>query len=419
MNQATQPISGTACHEQPLGKRMRPVIDFALRSGIMTLSVVGIFLGVLRAQNYEASTGVPTYSTTYPAEMGSVDVATGNLHLEIPLGSYPQRAGSTAALRLVYNSHMWTVDSDGMAPTWVDWDNNHVAFYLGDAWGLLAPAGSNGTYETDSNCVFDYHAWDPNGTQHWFAINLGTGTVGAGCSIKTPVTTYATDASGISVTATWIGYYDVAFQEYEPDGTCLFGECFGSDTGSIPQDTNGNYMLGGEGVIGNQVEMSVTDTLQRQVVSNGTGASCTFASKSGLFYPECLYVTTSTSTTSPSTQSLYTITYADIPLNTDFQQSGVTECTTSDDCMATVITSIVQPDGTQYTFTYDCYLAGNTACNSPESLGVYYGTVTSMTLPTGATVTYGYINSADNNGNMSRWGWRLRQRYLPFNESLL
>jgi RHS repeat-associated protein len=373
----------------------------ALWSGIVALLMMGPFLATAQAQNYLASTGIPSFTAPYPAEMGVVDAASGNLHLEIPLGSFPQRGGSTVNLRLAYDSNMWSVNSaDGISPIWADWQDE-TAFSLGQAWRLVVPSSSGGTYESNSTCVFDYHAFDPNGTQHWFHINLGTGTLASGCSINS-ISTYAADSCGISVTATWVSSDVVAIQEYASDGTCLQGSCNGHDIGGPPEDTNGNYMVTANDLIGTppnyESQVSVTDTLGRQFLSNSTGTSCTFASTSGLFYPMCLLVTTS-----ESSQSLYTVTYADIPLNTDFGISGVTECTTAANCMATVITSITLPDTTQYIFKYDCYEAGNTACNSPSGQSGYYGTLTSMTLPTGSEIYYGYSTFTDELGNRSRW----------------
>lgn len=40
---------------------------------------------------YTTATGMPSFTTALPVEMGFTNVANGNLHLEIPLGSFPQR----------------------------------------------------------------------------------------------------------------------------------------------------------------------------------------------------------------------------------------------------------------------------------------------------------------------------------------
>src|SRR5262249_19806177 len=102
------------------------------------------------------------------------------------------------------------------------------------------------------------------------------------------------------------------------------------------------------------------------------------------------------------TSSRYTITWVDINLKTAFAQSGVAECTTN--CRTTVISQIALPDGTSYTFAYDCdSTTGNGACGSPGGQSAYYGTLTKMTLPTGAIITYGYTNFKDYNNAVGHW----------------
>ena len=55
------------------------------------LVAAATFTSPLVAQNYLTSTGSPSFGVPVPVEMGSVDTASGNLHLTVPLGSYPQR----------------------------------------------------------------------------------------------------------------------------------------------------------------------------------------------------------------------------------------------------------------------------------------------------------------------------------------
>src|SRR5579863_5653938 len=63
-----------------------------------------------QAQNYLTATGGPTYSAPEPVEYGFVETANGNLHLEFPLGSFPQRGSKQPySPRLVYDSHFWTI----------------------------------------------------------------------------------------------------------------------------------------------------------------------------------------------------------------------------------------------------------------------------------------------------------------------
>jgi len=50
-------------------------------------------------------------------EMGFVDVANGNLHLEIPLASFPQRGILHYNARLVYDNSIWKNPGGAWEPT--------------------------------------------------------------------------------------------------------------------------------------------------------------------------------------------------------------------------------------------------------------------------------------------------------------
>jgi RHS repeat-associated protein len=339
---------------------------------------IALVLGIgtsLRAQSYLTSTGTPSFAAPYPVEMGLVDAASGNLHLEIPLASYPQRGGTTANIKLSYDSHIWGIYNDGTTAVWTT---------LQGSWNLVFPRWSLGNaYPASTYCTFDIPVLEPNGTQHWFHVDLGgTGTIAAGCSLSS-ATAYAIDSSGIQMQWTYLdpGW---SFNVYAPDGTSVLGDATGA---AFPEDSNGNYWspLG-------------SDTLGRPV-----GVSdCNFDPADGDPNP-CTYLALN----SQGGTSTYTVSYAAIPVATDFQLSGVSDC--NDNCTVDVITSIGLPDGSSYSFTYDCYQSGNAACNSPEGQSGYYGTLTSMTLPTGAQITYGYSTfggvSWENNNNQypSRW----------------
>ena len=56
-----------------------------------TTTLLFLLASVCQAQTYLNSTGVPTFATTSKVENGFVNLGNGNLHLEIDLGSFPQR----------------------------------------------------------------------------------------------------------------------------------------------------------------------------------------------------------------------------------------------------------------------------------------------------------------------------------------
>src|SRR5580704_4605193 len=57
--------------------------------------------------------GIQPFSTTQPVPGGYINTMTGNLHLEIPLGSYPQRGQGPAKVALTYDSGIWVAIQPG------------------------------------------------------------------------------------------------------------------------------------------------------------------------------------------------------------------------------------------------------------------------------------------------------------------
>jgi hypothetical protein len=66
---------------------------------------------------YTTAAGTPTFTTALPVEMGFTNVANGNLHIEIPLASFPQRGGLTYNARLVYDSLIWNIVNNTWQPS--------------------------------------------------------------------------------------------------------------------------------------------------------------------------------------------------------------------------------------------------------------------------------------------------------------
>ncbi len=70
--------------------------------------LLGPSVALVRGQTYLQSVGSPTFSTNLPIENGYIDASNGRLHLEVPMGSYPQRGGRQYTVGLVYDSAIWT-----------------------------------------------------------------------------------------------------------------------------------------------------------------------------------------------------------------------------------------------------------------------------------------------------------------------
>jgi len=78
------------------------------------------------------------------------------------------------------------------------------------------------------------------------------------------------------------------------------------------------------------------------------------------------------------------------------QRYPVAECVNSanNSCTTQVISQIVLPDQTSFTFKYDCdstIAAQQSYCTSPGGQSAYYGGLTEMITPSGGTINYSYL----------------------------
>jgi len=324
---------------------------------ILMTCMMGAFVKPAEAQ-YTTAAGTPTFTTAIPVEMGFVNAANGNLHLEIPLASFPQRGSLTYNARLIYDSSIWTVNGGAWSPT-------NIPNSIG-GWRLVT-GGEPGTVTNTEGITFcdtppplnsrTTHVafvWaSPDGTSHRFPIfTQRDRTV---CAEDIPSdTALADDASGFTMSVT--NYTSATV--YAPDGTQVF---------PTVMDTNGNYFTQ------DPTTKDITDTLGRKPIMVNSSAN------------PITYSVLSTS----STRTIINVTTETITATTAFGASGISECSS---CTMTAIQSIAFDDGTSYSFTYD----------SGASSG-HFGVLKSMTLRTGGTVNYGYTTFADFIGNVSRW----------------
>jgi RHS repeat-associated protein len=345
---------------------------------ILIITLVGLGTSNSNAQanpnpdNSMESLGFPPFSEQVPVEMGNINVANGNLHIEIPLGSFPQR-GQSGALnpKLVYDSAIWTQDF-GFQPL------------IGNALGTGSPYLTGWRYVTSQSAAstsypvayqqicnldsqimimnwFPLYFYDAAGTQHAFPVFTQHGYK-TKCGDNTGSTKLTADAVAIDGS----GYH--AFLTpgntsiYAPDGSLVLGTWNGLGPNLNLEDTNGNYPSNNE-PYGNY---NLIDTLGRLPVSKTVSGSNV--------YFDVL--------NSQGTTSRYTVAIGSTNVYTNFKSAGAT----SNDFRGSFsgIQSIQLPDGTSYSFQYDSGTAQG-----------HYGQLTSMTLPTGAQISYTYANFAD------------------------
>ncbi|MGB9236802.1 MAG: RHS repeat-associated core domain-containing protein [Terriglobales bacterium] len=362
------------------------------RTGVL-LGVVLIpvlFANSARCQDYLTSTGMPAFSAPEPVELGFVDASSGNLHLSIPLGSYPQRGTSQPQpVTLEYDSNIWQVYSnDGITEQWAPVD---MYSYSVGGWNLSYGVGliAEGISVVSENCGNDISWEDKNATVHTFHLNLDFEQQDSSCPVSADA--FATDSSGYHMFAS---NYGGTLTIYAPDGTIVYTS-YGTPVGSpyndgdnqlLGEDSNGNYMYVAYGE-------TLNDTLGRQIASTPSPGSY-------LCYND---LPNAVMPTSQGTAE-YSISCATINVNTDFNQLQVGETSTS----IQVIRSLTLPDaaGSTYYFTYDCdenNPANPARACSSQGQGAYYGQLTGITLPTGGTVSYSYTTFADVYKNKSSW----------------
>jgi hypothetical protein len=72
-----------------------------------------------RAQSdYLLQTGIPTFTTPDLIQLGFVNIANGDLHLEIPFAASPQRGSLSAYQKMLYDSRFWSIVDQGSTRFW-------------------------------------------------------------------------------------------------------------------------------------------------------------------------------------------------------------------------------------------------------------------------------------------------------------
>ena len=326
------------------------------------------------AQDYSQGTGAPTYTSAEPVELGFVDASNGNLHMEIPMASFPQRGGKPITYKLVYDSRIWYLQSG------TTWDPNATAYPWG-GWRFIDSAGvgaANWTVYTVKSCQngqdqgasnFSWQA--PDGTIHYFNMSLQFSANCGGTVVMCTEST-AQDSSGYYMiqndSTTCQGQWPLGTTVLAPDGTQIY-QCNNCSINNRYYDTNGNYFsLDSNG--------NTIDTLGRTpvIVTSACATNQT-----------CYDVLNSQGGT---TRSRWTVTTESIPVHTAFGDPVGLDYQGN----LTVIQSIKLPDGTSYSFTYD----------SGSAAG-HFGEVTGITLPNGGQITYGYTVYKDALSEYNHW----------------
>lgn len=384
-----------------------PIVWFCEHFILCSVLTLCVLCGTARAQTDGLQDlGVPTFSVAdqLPGGIGFVNVSNGNLHIEIPLASFPQRGmgGRPLVAKMIYDSHLWVAESGTNGSFW-----NPCCVLAG--WRIVtdfdpgfATVNNIAFNECQNNTVSDFiytsFEWvESNGTYHQFPIRVSTNH---GCGNQQVLTgdALATDSSGlhmyVTVTPTSGTSFDVINAKvYFRDGSSIQVPVQSSSEIGLAEDANGNSVQAqaSQCVLANISSGGFPiDTLGRQPFSASFPSNCSITtppSSLGLLNSEGFV-------------STYTPTWPLTHFQTNFQISGITEASG----FIQPLGNLSLPDGTSYKFTYDCdSSSGVSACNSPSGQSAYYGLLTSITLPTGGVIRFTYANFTDANGNTNRW----------------
>src|SRR5579885_1357416 len=354
-----------------------------LAAALFCLTCLMALKSQIHAQSYLYATGNPSFSTQIPIENGFINVNNGEIHIEIPLAQHPQRGKLQLNERLIYDSRIWKIISNGG----YSWQPVNVPNSMG-GWVFSSGLGTNTithsidggqTWCNPGNLIYGYYlstqydrwVWaDPQGTSHTFYVSTyqyRAETTPPCSSMPSNVSSasgYAADGSGYYIK---LSNYTTAVI-YDKQGKAYYPMAAGSSpppNSVLIADANGNYFS-------SDASGNLIDSLNRTPVLVSTSGN-------HIYYDVLTY---------GGARSRYTVTTETINYHTAFGEPAVTETSGS----FTAIQSIQLPDGSSYSFTYDSGIAAGN-----------YGELTSVTLPTGGVIQYGYTNFLDSFQNQNRW----------------
>jgi RHS repeat-associated protein len=298
----------------------------------------------------------------------AINTFNGNLTLSLPLGpSYPVNAGLAYGLSLSYNSKVWDYETYGGLTRALPNRRSDAGLGWLLSLGRLIPPNS-------PTSISEWSYESPDGRDHAFTA---LGTYGA----VLPVTkvAYTTDNSYLRLLQKNDGTMEVEF----PDGSV---QTFRTSDGNLvrTKDRLGNFVEILYLPSVTNTPCPATDSFAWQIVnSNSTRNSYVCFQSSS--YPDSSYagqVERVILPAPPSGTTARTASYVFGYTNTTISR-GCHSYVTGDSLTITVplLTSITQPDGSTFSFAYNTG-GGTISCTT--------GTMASVTLPTKATIAYGY-----------------------------
>jgi RHS repeat-associated protein len=322
----------------------------------------------------QVTTGIPPFGS-FGGGPDVINLGNLNAHLDIPVLNKPGR-GTNFTYDLTYDSSVWYPVTSGSTTSWQPvgswgWSSNsalssgntgYITYKMTQTICRVLQEGHYllGTDTVYSNTIF-YDQW---GTAHLFG---GTYTVLAGSCGNSRTSTYpslAWDNSGL-IAQSYGGCITTA-----KGGTfCPPANPTGGSYSATYKDRNGNEITA-------NTSGQFFDTLSSSTAVLTVGGAGTPSSPMTFTY-----------TPPGGGSAAYTVKYTTFDLETNFGCNGIAEYGANGTTTANLVTEIDLPDQvSKYMFTYE-KTVGHT--------GYVTGRLASITLPTGATISYTYGNNVN------------------------
>ena len=350
----------------------------------------------------QVATGTPPYGS-FGGGPEIINLANLNSHIVIPVLHKPGR-GTNFAYDLSYDSSVWYPVGVSGHQTW-----NPVADM---GWRAITEAAT-GYVNSNQTQTDDCGFWKPLGGGHEIFIVTGYtysetnwvyhDALGIRHPFNGSTTHYTGSCTNIgpdtSFTATSIDGSGYQLQATGINGTvtsrlgAIVLPPIQSGTGAASvTDRNGNQLTADSG--GHYYDTLSSTTPVLTIAGSGTTTS-------PLVYTYTPPNTTSSRCASTNTSGVacYTMNYTNYTVATNFGISGITEYKSS--TAVPLVSSIVLPDGSQYTFNYETTptLPASGACTPYSGTTCVTARIASVTVPTGGILSYSYSFSGCNTGN--------------------
>ncbi len=348
---------------------------------IRILSTISLFLLAAIQIQAQVQTGTPPFGS-FSGSPDVINLGNLNVHWDIPF-LHKQGRGTNFTYDLSYDASVWYPVGSTGSQSWTpvfNWGwtaaTQMATGYISHGSNVLRHCSQGGEEIETDNWV--YH--DAFATPH--AFNGFTEYVSGNCGgVTSPKPTFTSISDGYTITVN-----DAADTLYDVTGRLITAPInYGAGVAGSFTDRNGNQITANSS--GQFFDTLSATVPVLTVTGSGTPTSPMVFS----------YTPPSGTANCPATQSTmacFTINYTNYTVATNFGVSGISEYKST--AAVPLITSVVQPDGSAYTFTYE---------PTPGTCSPYSGTtcvtarLIKVTLPTGGFITYNYTGG--NNGIFS------------------